>query len=153
MLWQINQAPPIKNAQIGDPGPWLFPGTLALTLIGLGIVLAVQERRNFRIEQERPSNNVHENASQEESLPMLAPPQLQVRIMVLLSTIAYVLMFERLGFSVSTVIFLSVTTVSLAPKNSKTIAIALTTSLLATLFIGWLLADVVNVPLQGVFFS
>lgn len=67
---------------------------------------------------------------------MLAPPVLLARFVAALATIGYVLLFERAGFTVATVIFMSLSTVSLAPKRPAAIAVALTTSVLFTLFIG-----------------
>lgn len=157
MLWQIVSAPQLRNIQIGDPGPWFFPSTLAIVLIGLGIVLGIGEhkRSNSQVEKSDQNETVDNISSEQPSveISMLAPPSIFVRVVILLAVIGYVFLFERAGFSIATTIFLCITTVALSPKKPATIAIAITTSILATLLIGWLLADVVNVPLQGVFFS
>jgi hypothetical protein len=153
MIWQILSAPLGRSLQIGDPGPWFLPAVLASLLIFLG---GVEFIRTFRKSKQLPDSGssqlkeVFDEGLVESGVETIPAPNWRSRIVFVLSVIGYVAVYTYWGFSVSTFLFVSISILSLSNLSPKSILAAILTALITTLFVGWLLAGVVGVPLPGV---
>ncbi len=153
MIWQILSAPLGRSLQIGDPGPWFLPTVLASLLIFLGTVEFIRiYRQSKRLSDKSSAQSKEELDAElvESGVGTIPAPNWYARIVFALSVIAYVALYTYWGFSVSTFLFVSIAILSLSTLSPKSILVAILIALITTLFVGWLLAGVVGVPLPGV---
>lgn len=153
MLWQILIAPPGRLPQPGDPGPWLLPTALAVLMIVLGCAELWRGMRRKEVQLSESTLEAIKSERREQDaagVETLAPPKWPARIVFVVALLAYVMLFARLGFTLSTFAFLLVAVTALTGPTLRGIGFAAVIGAVASLCIGWLLAGVVGVPLPGV---
>ena len=133
-------------SQLGDPGPRLLPTALGIGMATLGTLLAVRRRV---IESDEEGAASAEPAT-EKGLDLRAPPSRIVQVALAAVLVAYVALFERLGFTLATFGFLAAAILLLGSLRPAHIAAGLALAAAATLAVGAFLAGVIGVPLPGV---
>ncbi|WP_158626040.1 tripartite tricarboxylate transporter TctB family protein [Arsenicitalea aurantiaca] len=144
MIWSMSQLT-FPNLGPGDPGPVILPMGLGIVIAVLGAILALR-RPAATVASDGPDGNL-ETAT----IVPAEPPIL--RVVHLVNLVAYAALFERLGFSVSTFLFLAVAIFLLGQRSARGAAIAIGWSLLVTFIVGTGLSTLVGVPLPGVIFG
>lgn len=127
----------------GDPGPQVLPLALGvlIALLGAGLGLrAPPAVGGPRAEVEEADTAVVIPAE---------PPLLRVAHAV--NVVAYVALFERLGFTAATFIFLSVAIFLLGRRTVRGAALAALSAAIVTFVVGFGLKTGVGVQLPGVF--
>ncbi|WP_394207441.1 tripartite tricarboxylate transporter TctB family protein [Paracoccus litorisediminis] len=152
MFWQIQTAPAGRALQSGDPGPWILPSMLAALMIIIGAAEVVRHVRkgNASIGTSDAAPDDNAEAEEDTGVTQLAPPPMVVRIVFVVALLAYVTLFQTLGFTLATISFVFATVVVLAELTVRNILRAALTAMVTSLAIGWMLAGVVGVPLPGV---
>ena len=140
MVWLMSllQEPSLGQ---GDPGAALLPTALGVAMAALGAVLAI--RRG--VKADTGTSEMSETAV----IVPAEPPLLSV--LHLLNLCAYVALFERLGFSLSSFLFLVVAVFLLGKRTLRGLLVALAVAAIFTFVVGSTLKTLIGVPLPGVF--
>lgn len=146
MLWQMPAAPQ-ANTGAGDPGPWIFPTVLALLMIVLGLVDVLRVTR--KAETGADASETPQAEPDSDLVDYLVPPPRWAQLGIVVLLIAYVAVFERLGYTVATMLFLAGTVFLLSRRRMRDMAVAGAVAVVATLAFGFLLYRLVGVPLPG----
>ncbi|MGI3170877.1 tripartite tricarboxylate transporter TctB family protein [Pseudooceanicola sp. C21-150M6] len=132
----------------GDPGPWLLPVVYGLGLAALSVALFLQAFRKARMSQEtrhavETYRDVTEPAVEEQNdtSPLIALSGMAG------VTLFYVVSFERLGFYLSTGVFLFLAMVVLGPRRGRSVLIAAGIAVVTTLIVGLTLTQFLEVSL------
>jgi hypothetical protein len=146
MIWLMYRLAAPSLGQ-GDPGPAVLPAALGILFVLLGGILAIR-----RVAPPPPAveAGVGENADTATLIP--AEPAL-FSIIHLVNLCAYVALFEKAGFSLSTFVFLSIAIFLFGPRTVRSAIVAILTSAVVTFVVGTGLRVLVGVPLPGVFLS
>lgn len=152
MFWQIQTAPAGRALQPGDPGPWILPAILAALMIVMGAAEVVRHLRRDKAATLQPETAAEDKAEAVEDVGVtrLAPPPVVARIVFVVALLAYVALFQMLGFTLATIGFVFAAVVVLSELTFRNMLRAAVTAVLTSLVIGWVLAGVVGVPLPGV---
>lgn len=127
----------------GDPGPQILPLALGVLIAGLGAVLALRAAPAAV-----PPGAEVEDADTATVVPA-EPPLL--RLAHAANLLAYAALFERLGFTAATFIFLSVAMFLLGRRSVRGAARAALGAAIVTVVVGFGLKTGVGVQLPGVF--
>lgn len=143
MVWLMSllQEPSLGQ---GDPGAALLPTALGVAIAALGAVLAI--RRG--LPEDKADTGTPEISEAAVIVPA-EPPLLS--ILHLLNLCAYVAMFERLGFSLSSFLFLTIAVFLLGKRTLRGALVALAAAAIFTFVVGSTLKILIGVPLPGVF--
>jgi hypothetical protein len=131
---------------VGDPGPRLLPMTLGILIAGLGALLAIRQSA-------APAPVDAEELDDADTATLIPAETPLLSIVHAVNLIAYVMLFERLGFTASTFIFLSIAIFLLGPRTTRGAVIAVMAAALVSLVVGTGLRLGVGVPLPGVLFG
>lgn len=131
-------------AGMGDPGPKLLPYFLSIGLALIGFLLVVG----------RSAAPTSSGADAEPEAAgggfMVAPPAVPVQIALAAALVAYVALFERLGFTPATFLFLAFATMVLGPRTPRGVLVGIGLAAALTAAVGGFLAGFIGVPLPGV---
>ena len=81
---------------------------------------------------------------------MVDPPALPVRIALAVALVAYVALFERLGFTPATFLLLAFGMIVLGPRTLRGALISIGLAALLTIAVGGFLTGLIGIPLPGV---
>jgi hypothetical protein len=127
----------------GDPGPRILPLVLGVLIAVLGAGLGL-----------RPPAAVagpRAEADETDSAVVIPAEPPLLRVAHAFNVVAYVALFERLGFTAATFIFLSLAIFLLGRRNLRGAALAALSAAIVTLAVGFGLKTGVGVQLPGVF--
>lgn len=129
----------------GDPGPQVLPFALGvlIALLGAGLFLR----------QPRAAAAALVTADEADTATIIPAEPLLLRLVHVANLALYVVVFERLGFSLSTFIFLSVAIFLLGQRTPRGALWALLAAAVVTLAVGSGLKTGVGVQLPGVLFG
>ncbi|HEV2897378.1 MAG TPA: tripartite tricarboxylate transporter TctB family protein [Pseudaminobacter sp.] len=144
MIWLMYRLAAPSLGQ-GDPGPAVLPAALGILFVLLGGILAIR-----RVAPSPPAveAGAGENADTATLIP--AEPAL-FSIIHLVNFCAYVALFEKAGFSLSTFVFLSIAIFLFGPRTVRSAIVAILAAAVVTFVVGTGLRVLVGVPLPGVF--
>ena len=143
MVWLMSRLQEPSLGQ-GDPGAALLPTALGVAIAVLGGVLAIRSSPDE--DKAEPGNS---EVSEAAIIVPAEPPLLSV--LHLINLCAYAALFERLGFSLSSFLFLAVAIFLLGKRSLRGLLIALLAAALFTFIVGTTLKILIGVPLPGVF--
>lgn len=145
MIWSMHRLV-FPNLGQGDPGPTILPTALGALFVLLGCVLTIRRAA--------PAPPVKEGGGEDTDTATIVPAEPAVfSIVHLVNLCAYVALFERAGFSLSTIIFLSIAIFLLGSRTARSAIVAIFAAAIVTFVIGTGLSMLVGVPLPGVFFG
>jgi hypothetical protein len=130
----------------GDPGPQVLPLVLGVLIAFLGAALCLR-KPVVAAGAEAPLFDDADTAT----LVPAEPPVMQVIHVV--NLLAYAVLFERLGFTLSTFIFLAIAIFLLGARSLRGAIVAIVVAALVSLAVGTGLKLGVGVPLPGVLFG
>jgi hypothetical protein len=130
----------------GDPGPQVLPLALGVLIAFLGAALCLR-KPVVAAGAEAPLFDDADTAT----LVPAEPPVMQVIHVV--NLLAYAVLFERLGFTLSTFIFLAIAIFLLGARSLRGAIVAIVVAALVSLAVGTGLKLGVGVPLPGVLFG
>lgn len=138
----------------GDPGPRLLPAILALLMILLGSLLALRAPCPAGAGGAGQADLTQPTAP-DDNVPtqMLPPPPLARRLGIGAVFVVFLALFEPLGFSLASSLFLAITMSlmdELTPRRVVTRSLA---AVVIVLLLGLLLAHVLKLPVAGVWFA
>lgn len=134
-------------AGTGDPGPRLLPDILSVAMVVLGAALALRKAPQASSAGLSIDAPLHEGPT-----ALLPPPALPRRLGIAASFIAFLALFEPLGFTVSATLFLAI---SMSLMDELTLSRVLTRSAAAAvvvLLVGLLLGRLLELPVPGIWF-
>ena len=146
MAQQIEQA----FSDTGDPGPRLLPNILSLLMILLGALLAL--RSPVTVAGQGMESRTEE-ADEDVPTLMLPPPPMARRLGIGAAFVTYLALFEPLGFSLSSVLFLAVTMSLMDELTLRRIVTRSLAALVVVVPLGLLLAHVLKLPVAGIWFA
>jgi len=132
-------------ASSGDPGPAVVPTVLGVLLAGLGLLLAL---RKPVAEPEDPED--HTVPREDDQVVRIAAPTRIRQILLGVSFVAFVALFDILGFSLSAILFLLASMVLLGPANPAYFARAAALSVCVVLLVGFILNGLLDLSVPGV---
>jgi len=135
---------PAPFASSGDLGPAILPQILGVLLTILGTMLALRKPVVDRDEA------VQELLPAGDEVLRIAAPSRNRQILLGLSLVAFVGLFDRLGFTVSALLFLMTTMALLGPPGRAHLVRAAALSLSVTLVIGYILNGLLGLSIPGV---
>lgn len=119
---------------MGDPGPLLLPHVVAALMAGLGVVLAFM--------REGASSTDEEERGPRGGLRALIPSAIAV--------IGYVVLFKYTGFTFATAAYLFAAIAILGDRDLKSRIIYAAVAIAISLVLGYVLTEVLELPLPGV---
>jgi hypothetical protein len=131
----------------GDPGPQVLPLALGVLIAVLGGILSLRRPTVSAAAVDTP---LFDDADTATLIPA-EPPLL--RVIHAANLLAYVVLFERLGFTLSTFIFLTIAIFLLGSRSVRGGLAAALVAALVSLVVGTGLKLGVGVPLPGVLFG
>jgi hypothetical protein len=145
MAWASTQiAAPMLGE--GDPGPRVLPLALGVLIAILGAALSLRQPAVVASTGE-PLFDDADTATLIPAEPIL------LRLVHAANLLAYAVLFERLGFTLSTFIFLTTAIFLLGNRSMRGGIVAVTAAALVSLVVGTGLKLGVGVPLPGVLFG
>jgi hypothetical protein len=145
MAWASTQiaAPTLGE---GDPGPQVLPLVLGVVIAILGAMLSLRNPA-VAASADAPLFDDADTAT-------LIPPETPLlRTIHAVNLVAYAVLFERLGFTLSTVIFLAIAIFLLGTRSLRGAIVAILVAALVSLVVGTGLKLGIGVPLPGVLFG
>ncbi|KQX38005.1 hypothetical protein ASD04_10245 [Devosia sp. Root436] len=145
MAWASTQiAAPMLGE--GDPGPQVLPLVLGVVIAILGAMLSL---RNPAVEVSTDAPLFDEA----DTATLIPPEPLLLRAIHAVNLLAYAVLFERLGFTLSTFIFLAIAIFLLGTRSLRGGVVAVLVAVLVSLVVGTGLKLGIGVPLPGVLFG
>src|SRR5690606_28414433 len=131
-------------AGMGDPGLKLLPYLLAAGMAVIGFLLVI------RLGAAPASASSDTEPDTAGSSVMLDPQALTVRTALAVALVAYVALFERLGFTPATFLLLAFGMIVLGPRTLRGALISIGLAALLTIAVGGFLTGLIGIPLPGV---
>ena len=132
----------------GDPGAALVPQALGGVMVFLGAILALRSPK-IVVDEDRARSSKLESDTAEPS-EAFPPPVLWRRVALLACLVVYVALFEPLGFSLASALFLGATTILLGEFTLVEITRKVAVALAVVLVVGFLLNGLLGQSVQGV---
>lgn len=136
----------------GDPGPRLMPLVLGVAMAVCGFILALRQSSGLSAEvsavvEARPESDPDDPNERVE------PPAIWRRIALGLLLVAYVALFDPLGFSLASTIFLAGSMILLGPLTASEVAKKLAIALVIVILVGLAMNSLLGLSVQGVWLS
>jgi hypothetical protein len=135
---------PAPFASSGDLGPAVVPQILGVMLTILGVLLAL--RRPVA----KPAEAVPEALPEGEQVLRIAAPSRNRQILLGISLVAFIGLFDTLGFTLSSLLFLMACMALLGPTGRGYLIRAGLLSLSVTLVLGYMLNGLLGLSIPGV---
>jgi len=135
----------------GDPGPRLVPMVLGISMAVLGAILMwrpaafVSEDPAAKVSVSNVIEGDADNPSEQ-----VEPPAVWRRIALGVLLVAYIALFNLLGFSLASVMFLAVAMILLGPLTPTEIIRKTAIALALVLLLGWTINLLLGLSVQGV---
>lgn len=134
----------------GDPGPRLLPTILSLLMILLGALLALRMSAAGA-----GQSSASGAAKTEQDVPtiLLPPPPMARRLGIGGAFVAFLALFEPLGFSLSSTLFLAISMSLMDALTLRRIVARSLAAMVMVVMLGLLLAHVLKLPVPGIWFA
>lgn len=141
---------PAPFANSGDLGPAILPQVLGALLAIFGLALAFRRPKVEMTETGASAEGEADNASSDDQVLRIAAPSRRKQILLGISFVAFIALFDRLGFSLSSLLFLVSTMMLLGPLTLVHAVRAILLSAAVALTIGYVLNGLLGLTIPGV---
>ncbi|SFV28436.1 Tripartite tricarboxylate transporter TctB family protein [Devosia crocina] len=141
---------PAPFANSGDVGPAILPQVLGALLAILGLALAFRRTKLAVTEVGTPADGEADSASSDDQVLRIAAPTRLRQILLGVSFVAYIALFDRLGFTLSSLLFLVSTMMLLGPLTLAHAVRATLLSAAVALAVGYVLNGLLGLTIPGV---
>ncbi|GHC80506.1 tripartite tricarboxylate transporter TctB family protein [Limoniibacter endophyticus] len=141
---------PAPFASSGDLGPAVLPQVLGGLLAVLGLILALRRPKAELLETAERDQGEQEEAPADDQIIRIAAPSRTRQILLGVSFVAFIALFERLGFTLSTVLFLIAAMMLLGPFSRIHLLRASLLSISVSLAVGYVLNGLLGLTIPGV---
>ncbi|PYE86994.1 tripartite tricarboxylate transporter TctB family protein [Phyllobacterium leguminum] len=135
---------PAPFASSGDLGPAVLPQLLGILMTILGLLLALRKPRT------QPGEATEESLPADEQVVRIAAPSRNRQILLGVALVAFIALFDKLGFTLSAVLFLMATMALLGPFTRAHLMRAGGLSLSVALALGYILNGLLGLTIPGV---
>lgn len=137
----------------GDPGPQLVPYLLGGAMVVLGALLALRKTQALSPATSESVSQAKSEGDLDTPNEIVAPPAVWRRIALAVLLIGYVATFNRLGFSLSSFLFLAGSILLLGTFAIAEVARKLVVAFLVVLILGYALNGLLGLSVPGVWWS
>lgn len=148
-----SQSVPVIFPGSGDPGPRLMPLILGMAMAICGAILALRRPSRLSAEITEMVGGAQPETDPDNPNERVDPPTLWRRIALGGLLVAYVALFEFLGFSLASTIFLAGSMFLLGPLTVAEAAKKLAIALVVVVLVGLAMNMLLGLSVQGVWLS
>lgn len=145
-----SQSIPVNFPGSGDPGPRLVPIALGISMAVLGAVLTLRPTARASEELTAKVSSSADETDADNPNEQVEPPAVWRRIALGLLLTAYVALFNTLGFSLASVLFLAGAMILLGPLTPIEFIRKSAVALGLVLLLGWAMNFLLGLSVQGV---